>query len=513
MRRRILTSAAVLTLCVGSSPAFAQTWAVDDPVLRQVWQQGMEQSQVMDIAQTLMDSIGPRLTGTPGFSRGAEWAAATMRSWGIDARVEQYGTWNGWTRGITHVDLVRPRVRSLDAMMLAWSPGTNGTVEAEVIALPEFASEGAFQAWLPNARGKVVAAAFPQPTCRPDDHYDEYGQSGARQRLQQSRSDGMQRFSANRPGGNNLRAALEAAGAAAILESGFQTLGVNRIFGTNTERTPTIDVGCEDYGLVYRLAANGQGPVVRITAEAEHHGEVPATNVIGVIRGTELPNEYVMLSAHFDSWDGASGATDNGTGSSMMLEVMRIIAETYPNPRRSILIGLWGGEEQGLNGSRRFAEMHPEIVDGIQILFNQDNGTGRISRVGMQGLIDVGGVFSDWLARIPQQVSSHVEVTAPGFPGSGGSDYASFICAGAPALGLSALNWGYSPYTWHTNRDTYDKIVPEEMRNNATLGAMLVYLASEHPEKLSRDRRVMGDLSWPPCRPGAQQSPRAGGSQ
>jgi carboxypeptidase Q len=529
MRRRTLPIAAALTALAGATPALGQTWAVEDPVLRQIWEVGMNDSRVMDIAQTLLDSIGPRLTGTPGYDNAADWAVKTLGSWGVDARKEQYGTWNGWRRGITHVDLISPRVRSLDATMLAWSPGTGGsTIEGRVIAIPTFDSEASFDAWLPSVRGNIVAAAFPQPTCRPMRHYEQYGQTygfggrrfgggppqgeqagpaNAAEKLAQERRAAQQAFGANKP--RDLRNRLEAAGALAILESYWSNdLGVNKIFGTTTTRTPTIDVSCEDYGLVYRLAQNNQGPVVRITAEAENLGEVPVHNVIGMVRGSELPNEYVLFSAHFDSWDGGSGATDNGTGSSMMLEAMRILRQTYPNPKRTLVIALWSGEEQGLNGSRRFVEMHPEIVDGIQAVFNQDNGTGRVQNISMSGFVDAGQAFGSWFARLPSQLSGQIDLQIPGSPGTGGTDHVSFVCAGAPAFNLSGLSWDYGTATWHTNRDTFDKVVEEDIRTNATLAAMLAYLASEHPERVSREKRHTGEIPWPPCREGARTSGR-----
>jgi carboxypeptidase Q len=532
MRRRTLHLAAVLAVCGAATPAAGQTFAVEDPVLRQIWQHGMVDSHAMRIAQVLTDSIGPRLTGTPQFDAGVNWAVSLLNGWGVDARREQYGTWNGWRRGITHVDLLRPRVRSLEGMMVAWSPGTGGRpVEAQVVAIPAFTSAADFEAWLPSARGRIVAKDFPQPTCRPLSHYEQFGQTyagsggggggggqqqqgprNAAERLVMERRAAQQAFSANKPNANILRQRLEEAGAVAILESNWSNdLGVNKIFSTNTRRIPTVDISCEDYGLVYRLAANNQGPVVRIVADAEQRGEVPAYNVIGVVRGSEKPDEYVMLSAHFDSWDGGSGATDNGTGTTTMLEAMRILRQTYPNPKRTIMIGLWGGEEHGLHGSRRFVAMHPDVVENLQALFNQDNGTGRVSNISFQGFVGVGSAFGDWMARIPQQITNHISIQNPGFPGSGGTDHVSFVCAGAPAFTLSSNSWNYGTVTWHTNRDTFDKIVEEEIRNNATLTAMLVYLASEHPEALSREQRDMGSgLNWPRCQPGAQQSPRAG---
>jgi carboxypeptidase Q len=518
MRRRTITIAATLAALACSAPALAQTASTGsnaDAVLAEMWRHGMEESHAMRLAQALMDSVGPRLAGTPQYDAGVDWAVSVLRSWGIEARAEQYGTWNGWERGTTHIDLISPRVRTLEGTMLAWSPGTDGrTVEAPVVAIPAFASPAELEEWLPTVRGKYVAASFAQPTCRPLSHFQQHGQEGAVERLQATRRDAEQRFAAHRPAANELRLRLEQAGAVGILESYWSNeLGVNKVFGTNTTRIPTLDLSCEDYGLVYRLAANGQGPVLRVTAESRDLGEVPVHNVIGTIPGTERPDEYVILSAHFDSWDAGSGATDNGTGTTTMLEAMRILRQTYPQPKRTILIGLWGGEEQGLNGSRRFVAMNPHIVDGIQALFNQDNGTGRIVNISMQGLSAVSPAFRSWLDRVPETITRHITLRDPGMPSTGGTDHASFVCAGAPAFSLGSNTWEYFTATWHTNRDTFDKIVEEEIRNNATLTAMLAFLASEHPETLSRERSDVASQSWPACQPGAAESPRAADSR
>lgn len=213
-----------------------------------------------------------------------------------------------------------------------------------------------------------------------------------------------------------------------------------------------------------------------------------------------------MLSAHLDSWDGASGATDNGTGTITMLEAVRILRQAYPNPKRTIIVGHWGGEEQGLIGSRSWAADHPEVVSGLHALFNQDNGTGRVRQISMSGLTGAGSAFGKWFSRLPSELTDSLNVANPGIPGGGGTDHASFVCYGAPGFGLGSLNWDYFTYTWHTNRDTFDKIVPEDLRRNATLTAMLVYLADQEPEKLPRERRVLPinrqsgqQMTWPEC--------------
>jgi hypothetical protein len=316
-----------------------------------------------------------------------------------------------------------------------------------------------------------------------------------------------------------LHAAVERAGAAGIITSQWPGVpGTARVSEAWNRATPTLELSCEDYGLVHRLAANGQSPVVRLTAEADPLGEVPVFNLVGRIRGTALPDEHVILSAHLDSWDGASGATDNGAGVVEMLEAMRVLAVAYPRPRRTVLVGLWSGEEQGLNGSRAFVEDHPEIVSGLQVLLNRDRGTGRVSLISAQGLVEAAAKLDEWIAEVPEEVSRYVELERPGMPSGGGSDYSAFVCAGAPGIPLGSIEWDYSTHTWHSNRDTYDKLVFDDLRNNVVLLASLAYLASEDPERVGRARREMPtgrdqDRPWPACEPAMRSSPRSGGAR
>lgn len=500
------------------APAAAQTFTTADPVLERIWRLGMDSSHVARTAQVLLDSIGPRLTGSPGQKAANDWMVRTYAGYGISARNEQYGTWRGWKRGITHLDLVAPRVRTLEAMMLAWSPGTKGRVEGRVVTLPTFADGAAVRAWLPQAKGAFVLASQAQVSCRPDSSIKESATPESFERYVAERTaarDGWRAaLQATGYSTDSLHAAIAAAGARGILTSLWSGgWGVDRIFGTRVATVPVVDVSCEDYGLLWRLAENGQGPVVRLEAESQALGEVPTYNTIAEMKGAVQPDEYVVLSAHFDSWDGASGATDNGTGSIVMLEAMRILKAVYPTPRRTILAGHWSGEEQGLNGSRAWAADHPEVVRGMQALFNQDNGTGRVRTIGLQGLVGAAPQFAAWMARIPQEIAGDIRLQIPGMPGRGGTDNASFICYGAPAFGLNSLPWEYFTYTWHTTRDTYDKLWFDDLRANATLVAMLAYLAAEDPATVPRERRLLpadttarGGGEWPECRPAARSS-------
>jgi hypothetical protein len=478
----------------------------DDPVLVAIDREATENSQLRALAQVLLDSVGPRLTGSPGMRSANDWAIRTYGEWGIEARNEQYGSWEGWRRGITHLDLLEPRVRTLDATMLAWSPASGGVKTGAAVLFPEVRDRASFESWLPNAAGKVVLIDPAEVTCRPVDNWQEWAKPETVERLEAEMeaidSAWTARLRATGFGGAEIVSRLEAAGAIALLTNSWsEGWGVSKVYSAATERVPHINLSCEDYGLVFRLADNNQGPVLRLDAQVESMGDVPVFNTVASIPGSDLPNEYVMLSAHFDSWDGASGATDNGTGTVVMMEAMRILKAVYPNPRRTILVGHWNGEEQGLNGSTAFAADHPEIVEGLQVLLNQDNGTGRIARVQMEGFANAGSVFRGWLGRVPEELAGEIELRSPGTPSRGGSDHSSFVCYGAPAFFLSSRSWDYGTYTWHTDLDTFDKVAFDEVRNNAKLVAMLAYLASEHPERLSRERAPLeSSAGWPSCR-------------
>ena len=467
----------------------------DSIIVQQIMKEANENSQLQKMAHELFDVIGPRLVGTPQMKQAHDWAVNNYKTWGITARNEQWGEWRGWERGVTHIDLVSPRVRSLEGMMLAWSPGTQGkTVSGEAILIPDVADSIAFQKWLPAVKGKFVLISMLQPTGRPDDNWDQFGLKESIDKMKKDRTAQRERWDTLitkkiHMTAKDLALALENAGAIGLIQNNWsQGFGVDKIFGANTKKIPTVDISLEDYGLVYRLAEGGQKPTLNLRCDSKELGIVPTFNTIAEIKGTEKPNEYVILSAHFDSWDGGSGATDNGTGTLTMMEAMRILKKIYPNPKRTILVGHWGSEEQGLNGSRAFVEDHPEIVNGVQAVFNQDNGTGRVVNLSGQGFLYSHDFLQRWLSVAPDSVRMRIQTTFPGTPGGGGSDFASFVAVGAPAFSLSSLNWSYFSYTWHTNRDTYDKIVWDDLKNNVILAAIMAYMASEDPNKTPREK-------------------------
>jgi hypothetical protein len=377
-------------------------------------------------------------------------------------------------------------------MMLAWRPGTEGRdVEGEVVLQPDARTAEDFSGAAGSLRGKFVLVSPPNPSCRMPAQWREFGQPGAWEQDSTLRAEWAKAWQTrvDAAGGRaNQYVWPKQVGVAGVISTNWsQYPGIDKVFGSAKQQVPTIDVTCEDYNLLYRLAEQRQGPRVRLNASAEFLGELPVNNVIAEIRGSEKPNEYIVLSAHYDSWDGGSGATDNGTGTITMLEGLRILKKFYPHPKRTIIVGHWGGEEQGLNGSRSYVEDHPDVVKGVYAGWNQDNGTGRIVNVGPGPFTAATDRLVSWLHEVPTDISGWIKMGAVSQPAGGGSDNASFQCAQSPVYGLGALGWDYSWTTWHTNRDTYDKVVFEDLKSNATLVAMLTYLADKDPSPLSHE--------------------------
>ncbi len=497
-----------------------------DTVVDNMVKEATENSQLEPLAHHLLDVIGPRLTGTPQLKQANDWIVDTYKKWGIGAENQQWGEWKAWDRGITHIDLISPRVQTLDGMQLAWNPSTGPKgVTAEAVIMPMFNTKDDFTSWLKTIKGKFVMISPNEVTGRTDDNWKEYGTEESIEAIKKHRDsmNGLFRENLKITGLSNWRGTslneegiklLESSGAAGIITSYWsREIGSNKIFGASTDKIPTVDIELEDYTMLYRMAENGSKPTLKIVAESKDLGTAPVFNTIGTIKGTEKPEEYVILSAHLDSWDGATGATDNGTGTIVMMEAMRLLKKFYPNPKRTIIVGHWGSEEQGLNGSRAFVEDHPEMIPNIQAVFNQDNGTGRVVDLSGAGFLHAYEYITRWLEAVPNDITKHIETNFPGSPSGGGSDNASFVAAGAPAFNLSSLSWDYGTYTWHTNRDTYDKIVFDDVRSNAILTAILAYMASEDDTKTSNERIILPNSrrtgkqqEWP-----AQKSPERNG--
>ncbi|WP_413512053.1 M20/M25/M40 family metallo-hydrolase [Myroides odoratus] len=468
-----------------------------DPIVEALVKEGTTNSQVKTYAFELLDVIGPRLVGTPQMMQAHNWVKEEYQNMGFEARNEEYGTWKAWERGPSQITMTAPRIKSLEGTQLAWSPATKKKgVEGEVLVLVEAKNKEEFDAWLPTVKGKYVLISQLPPSGRPDYQWKEYATPASYEKMKKEKEQieqaWNQRIAHTGYTAKELPKVLEEAGAMGIVMSYWTgIMGANRIFGAQTTKVPTLDIALEDYGLLYRLAEKGKAPKIHVNVQSNDLGTTQTYNTIAELKGTEKADEYVILSAHLDSWDGGTGATDNGTGIITMMEAARILKTVLPNPKRTILIGNWGSEEQGLNGSRAFVADHPELLNKIQVVFNQDNGTGRIATISGQGFLQAYDFLERWLAAVPQAYKSDLKTHYPGSPSGGGSDHVSFVSKDIPGFMMSSLSWGYGNYTWHTNRDTADKIVFDEVQNNAILLAILAYKASEEKELVSREKIVL----------------------
>lgn len=492
MKHYIFTSL-LLAITGYTVDVFAQN--IDKKTIENISKEAHQHSQLEILGQELCDDIGPRLIGSPSYIEAQNWIGLKYETWGISHSNKNYGRWQSWERGTSSATLTYPRVVDLNATQLSWSPSTpNGKpIEAEVVMIPTDLKDSInFAKWLPSVKNKIVMISQPESSGRPFENWEKNGMVQYLPQVKATKDSLKTVWNNNLKtiGYNNstIQLALEKAGAKALLSSNWANgWGSQRIFDAKTKNIPNMNISLEDYAMLYRFIQRGIKPKVNLIATSKDNGLVHVSNTMGEIRGVEKPDEYIMLSAHLDSWDGGTGATDNATGTILMMEVMRILKKHYPNPKRSIIVGHWGGEEQGLNGSRGYIADHPEMRDKISVLFNQDNGTGRISNIRGNGFLDAYDYFGRWLQYIPEASRKEIKTEFPGNPGGrGGSDYAAFLPYDIPAFFLLGHAWDYGAYTWHTQYDTYDKIVFEDMRMNAETIAILVYLACEEPEMFSR---------------------------
>jgi hypothetical protein len=343
------------SICTGlaavllAGPLAAQDIPTGDSLIKKIYDEGMLRSQAWHFGQVLMDSIGPRLTGSPQNRAANDWVVKTYAAMGITAKNEQYGTWRDWTRGLSRAELVTPRVKNLEGIVLPWSPGTPATgISGEVTIVPPLAvtkDSAGLGSWIRSTKGKIVLTSFPQPTCRPDSAWMSWsGDRGSFTAMKAQRDSASREFATRLqplgPAARNLPQLLEQAGAIAVISTSWSRgWGTDKMqSGARTAVVPHFSLSCEDYGLVARLAESNMHPTVRLFADVKMQPqESPVFNTIATVRGSQKPDEYVMLSSHLDSWDAGSGATDNGTGTVVMLEAMRILRAVYPNPKRTII--------------------------------------------------------------------------------------------------------------------------------------------------------------------------------
>ena len=546
MRTRTFAPAAVIALAASTLP-FAAQEKIDPDINAKIRQEETAHSRIMRTLHFLTDVHGPRLTGSPAHKAAAEWAVKEMESWGFtNGRLEPWEFGHpGWTNDHLEVHIVAPVKDALVVEALAWTPGTNGTVTATAFNLvtpqgpeaPAPAGQGAggrgpqrlgptpeeLDAYLNGVKDKVRNAAVlvgkpifvpvnlnaPQPRlsdidarCRyaPDADKDPacegrgrgFGQRGGGGRGQQP-PDG--RLTARQVDERVDAFLVENKAAARINDAGRahgQIIAFNNRTYDVTKAVPTVVMRNEDYGRIARILADGtpvslEFNIVNRTYPEGH----TAYNAIAEIPGTDKKDEVVMLGGHLDSWHSATGATDNAIGCAVMMEAARILKAIGVRPRRTIRVALWSGEEEGLLGSLAYVKEHfgsaedpkPEFAK-LDAYLNIDSGTGRARGASVFGPPAAADILRQALAPFTDLgVAGAITTTSRQ---TGGTDSTSFNNAGLPGIGFGQDTIEYGSHTHHTNLDTYERIIEEDVRASAIAIAGTLYQLAVRDEMLPR---------------------------
>ena len=531
-----IVPAFVLVLALVAPPAAQAPEKVDHAAVSQIRDEGLNRSQVMDHISWLSDVYGPRLTGGPGISQASDWALKKFAEWGLaNPHRETWQFGKGWSLVKFHATMLEPQVQPLIGFPGAWTPGTNGTIAAAVVRV-QIDTEADFEKYRGKLAGVVVltqpardvkmlegtivsrmgeremeeAATTPIPRPRAGGAGAAAGGAGAGRGRggagsgQASLATRIQQFyktegvaaTFNRGGdtfmasiGSDLSMQQQRPDGGTIFPSG----GGSRTSDPGT-LVPSVTLAVEHYNRMIRLLDKAIPVKVELNLETKFHDETTPNgfNTIAEIPGTDpaVKDEVVLLGAHFDSLAAATGATDNATGSGAMMEAMRILKVIGVKPRRTIRVALWGGEEQGLLGSRAYVREHygdPATMQlkpahaKISAYFNSDNGTGRVRGVWLQGNFAVKPVFERWIEPLQD-----LGVSALGPRTVASTDHVAFDAVGIPAFQFMVDRLEYNSRTHHSNMDTFDRVQRDDMVQQATVIAVFAYNAAMRDDKLPR---------------------------
>jgi carboxypeptidase Q len=533
--------AAGVTLTVAALVAFphstgAQVSEADRAMVQRIVEEGVERSQVMEHVIWLADVLGPRLTGSPAFEAAGAWAVERLQSWGLEnVRLEHFPLGRGWTMERFSAHLLEPQVQPLVGMPKSWTDGTGGPVVAEVVYAPILVEED-----LERYRGRLAGKIVLTQTARDVNMIE--GRVTLRMteaEIEEARTAADPRAAAAvaraasgeavaerttppppRPPAGQIRAFYEEEGALALLERGpdsdmapggsdlswtTQRLDGGTIFVTAggsrdpdaAPGLPNVVLAVEHYNRMVRVLERGVPVRMELDVRTRFHPEPPegnGFNVLAEIRGSDprVGHEVVLLGGHLDSHHGATGATDNATGVAAMMEAMRILKALDARPRRTVRVGLWGAEEQGLLGARSYVERHlldeEEVREGhagFSAYYNLDNGTGAVRGIWLEGNQAAGPVFSSWMD-LPELAALGVDILGPRVVGS--TDHVAFTRAGLPGFQFIQERLEYRSRTHHTNMDTVDRVQPECVRQQAVVAAIFAWLTAQHPELIPRPR-------------------------
>jgi carboxypeptidase Q len=491
------------------SRLFAQIENPDMAMMAKIRDEGLNHSQVMELVFNLTDANGPRLMESPGYFKAANWAKTKLVSWGLEnASLEAWGKWGkGWELKKYYLALTAPYYKPLIGFPKTFSKGTEGLIHAQVVLLEAKDSAG-LSAYHAQLKDKIVmlrrmdsvtitgfqpdasrysdsdllklAAFDPKAPVAPSNATDA-NQAAARFQAQ------VKKFAIGEGAEGMLTTSLRNSDGTVFVQNGIPY---------NAEMLPTlndISISYEDFMTMQRLLLHKIPVSVDLELQAKiYPDDQQGYNVIGEIPGTDkkLKEQLVMIGGHLDSWQGSTGATDNAAGSAVMMEVIRILKAVGINPRRTIRIALWGGEETGLHGSKNYVKNHfTDTVtkkfnaagDKLSVYLNLDNGTGKIRGIYLQGNAAAGPIFKQWFEPFHDLGAATLTLK-----NTGGTDHLSFDAVGLPGFQFIQDPMDYGSRTHHSNMDSYDHLSSEDLKQAATIIAAFVYDAAQREEKIPR---------------------------
>ena len=487
--RRRWASVSIL-LC---APLLLALPAQTPDLLARIRQEGLERPHVDAMFATLTDQFGPRLTGTPTYKQAAEWARERMREFGLaDAKLEPWTFGRGWVLDRLVVELVEPRYAPLIGYAEAWSPSTKGDILATPVMIGG-RSPVEVDAMRDRLRGAIVLTQPPTEFIRED-------------RPQPTLADGPVRIGAPlnpgpRPNPADVRAiaqTLRQANVAVAIHTSPGEHGTVFVLGRDQGENalPTIVLAGEHYNMIARMLQRGIPVKLRVNVQSHFITDDPNSyNVVGAIPGTDpqLKDDAVLLGAHLDSWHTGTGASDNADGAAAVLEAMRILQAVGARPRRTIRVALWGGEEEGLLGSKAYVQQHlagdanKTTRDHLFVYLNIDPGTGPIYGWYLEDLAAVKPLFDAWLEPL-RDLGARRNV----LPGIGNTDHLSFKAIGVPAFNPVQEYAAYDVRTHHTNVDTYERVRAEDLEQNAIVLAWFALQAANTSERIPRPTEARG---------------------
>ncbi len=483
--------------------------AVDQQIIARIKTEGFQNSQAMETLSYLTDVYGPRLTNSPNLKAAGEWSVAKLKEWGMEnAALEAWGTFGpGWSLKKFSAEMLEPTYTPLVAYPKAWTPSTNGVVSGAPMVV-DVKSKADFEKYKGKLKGAIVLNGRPNPTrggFTPEASRLSDAELAAQTQITNpaDRGEPKSYWHEEEEWVGILTRQREVTqffrdeGVALLIEASARDHAVIRVQGfydfKSTDNLPSVVLAREQYLRLVRLLDKKVGVKLEFNLQTVfHEQDTQGYNVIAEIPGSDprLKDEVVMLGGHLDSWHSGTGATDNAAGCVVMMEAMRILKAIGAKPRRTVRVALWSGEEQDYFGSLGYVKKHfgdPKTMQlkpahaKLSAYFNLDNGTGKIRGINLQGNEAVRPIFEAYLK--PFAYLNAATLTSLN---SGGTDHMAFDAVGLPGFQFIQDPIDYSTRTHHTNVDTYEYVIEEDLKQSAVVVASLVYHTAMREERLPR---------------------------